>query len=78
MTDDTVLKGKQVYNKHRKPIKQQGRTAVVVQQPRRPNVEAQAAAGFHKLDEETLKYIEEVNEQFNQINEPGEQALLVN
>ena len=54
------------------------RAATVVQQPRRPEQPGkEAKGGFHRLDEETITYFQEVKSHFDTLDDPEEQALLV-
>lgn len=53
--------------------------AVVVQQPKRPEPGSVAvsSSGFHRLDEETIQYFQEVKSHFDTLEDAEEQALLV-
>ena len=54
------------------------RTATIVQQPRRPEQPSkEAIGGFHRLDDQTVTYFQEVKSHFDTLDDPEEQALLV-
>jgi hypothetical protein len=77
MAIEKPKKLKMAADKAKRPSKQQGQAAKVVQQPRRPEAVSEAAPGFQRVDEETLGYFHEVKEHFVTMEDAEERALLV-
>ena len=77
MAVEKPKKGGKPVDKVKRPSKQQGRAAVVVQQPRRPEAVIETAPGFQRVDEETLSYFQEVKEHYGTLEDAEERALLV-